>query len=60
MITTMLIINSLVTPVLSGIMIDSPIWSGLFTFFLILALWSANYVAVEIESPFGDDANDLP
>lgn len=26
----------------------------------VLALWGMNYVAVELEQPFGQDDNDLP
>merc|ERR1711865_503002 len=30
------------------------------TFMLVFAFWSINYIAVELEMPFGDDTNDLP
>ena len=26
---------------------------------MVMALWGINYIAAEIESPFGKDANDL-
>merc|ERR550532_2898610 len=29
-------------------------------FIAILAFWSLNYIAAEIEHPFGEDLNDLP
>lgn len=31
-----------------------------YTFFIVFIFWSLHYIAVEIEMPFGDDANDLP
>merc|ERR1739838_338174 len=35
-------------------------WAGLLTFITVLAFWCMNYIASEIEQPFGEDANDLP
>merc|ERR1712232_1044141 len=34
-------------------------WAFLFVFIQVFILWSLNFIAVEIENPFGTDANDL-
>merc|ERR1740121_2277687 len=43
-----------------GFAISSPVLGGSVAFILILGLWSIHYISVELEMPFGDDANDLP
>jgi len=40
--------------------LDTWYWCGLCSFLSCFALWSVNYIASEIEQPFGDDPNDLP
>mmetsp|Transcript_2044 Transcript_2044/g.5180 ORF Transcript_2044/g.5180 Transcript_2044/m.5180 type:complete len:645 (-) Transcript_2044:118-2052(-) len=60
MITFMLIGEWLMTPVLCGTAISSPVWAGIVTFFVTFAFWNIHYIAQELENPFGDDANDLP
>merc|ERR1740117_2062799 len=39
---------------------DHKHWAFIFTFVPVFGLWSLNYVAGELEMPFGDDPNDLP
>jgi len=34
-------------------------WAGVFTFIQVFILWALNSIAVEIENPFGGDANDI-
>merc|ERR1719424_2322765 len=36
------------------------LWAGILSFLIIMAYWSINYIALELEMPFGDDYNDLP
>merc|ERR1740123_82552 len=60
LLTLLLCINSLLVPIISAVLMRNRFWSPLFTFVLVFAFWGANYIAAEIESPFGDDANDLP
>jgi len=60
MITVSLIIHWIMMPVLMSILCHDWWWAGLLTFITVFSNWSINYVAQEIESPFGDDANDLP
>lgn len=60
LLTLLLVLNSVMTPIISAVLMRNYIWSPLFTFILSFAFWGANYIAAEIESPFGDDQNDLP
>ena len=39
---------------------DSLMWAGVLSFLVIMAFWSINFIAIELEMPFGDDLNDLP
>lgn len=38
---------------------DSVVWSGIYGFVQVVILWALNFIAVEIENPFGVDANDI-
>merc|ERR1711972_631067 len=58
--TTLLVLLTFVQPVIAAIFITSPTWCAALTFLSIFTLWSINYVAHEIERPFGDGNNDLP
>lgn len=60
MLTLLLVLNCVMTSVISALVLRNGFWSAWFTFVLVFAFWGANYIAAEIESPFGDDANDLP
>jgi len=55
----MLIIHSIITPV---VMVSWTSWTstaGMFTFIPVFTLWAMNYIATDIETPFGGAANDL-
>eukprot|EP00928_Gymnodinium_smaydae_P078806 TRINITY_DN62880_c0_g1_i1.p1 TRINITY_DN62880_c0_g1~~TRINITY_DN62880_c0_g1_i1.p1 ORF type:complete len:520 (+),score=87.75 TRINITY_DN62880_c0_g1_i1:75-1562(+) len=60
MMVLMLLFHAFVFPVLSAATVTSPVWCGVITFVVIFSYWSIHYIAVELEMPFGDDANDLP
>jgi len=60
LVSVMLCVSTISTPVVTGILIYTPHWAGILTFMLQFAFWSMNYIAAEIEMPFGDDLNDLP
>lgn len=60
MITLMLMIHWIITPVASCLIVDNLVWACVLTFITIFAFWCINYIAEEIEMPFGDDSNDLP
>jgi len=60
MIIVMLTIQSVVTPILTSMSSETAWWAGLITFVTVLSYWCMNYIASEIEQPFGEDYNDLP
>lgn len=57
---TMLLITTLLSPLINVILLDSIGASALMTFVVVAAFWSINYIAAELEMPYGDDPNDLP
>eukprot|EP00927_Polykrikos_kofoidii_P018952 TRINITY_DN1881_c0_g5_i1.p1 TRINITY_DN1881_c0_g5~~TRINITY_DN1881_c0_g5_i1.p1 ORF type:complete len:646 (+),score=80.32 TRINITY_DN1881_c0_g5_i1:83-2020(+) len=62
MITVMLLMHWIMTPLLAAIMIapEQRVLGAIVVFISVLSLWSLNYTAAELEMPFGDDPNDLP
>merc|ERR1719424_1132534 len=60
MISVMLLMHWFVAAVICATSIESPVWAGLLSFSVIISFWSINFIALELEDPFGDDANDLP
>lgn len=60
MLMVFLLVQVIMTPMICGLVLESAPWSGIFTFCSTFAFWGTNYIAVELESPFGDDSNDLP
>lgn len=60
MVSLLLVTASFVTPVICGMNMESKWWAAGLTFMCIFGFWAINYIAAEIEMPFGDDKNDLP
>jgi len=60
MITVMLLFHACITPIICATTVESPGYAAMVTFVVIFAYWSINYIALELEMPFGDDINDLP
>lgn len=60
MITGMLLVHWVVTPLLASQVVQSAWWAGILCFCIIGAFWSLIFIALEIDQPFGRDANDLP
>mmetsp|Transcript_69749 Transcript_69749/g.167449 ORF Transcript_69749/g.167449 Transcript_69749/m.167449 type:complete len:630 (+) Transcript_69749:67-1956(+) len=60
MITTMLMIQVLITPLIAGVGIESRTIGCGVTFLVIFASFGIHYIAQELENPYGDDPNDLP
>lgn len=60
MINTTLVFHTMLMPVLLSILCVDTWWVGIISAATITSFWSINYVAQEIECPFGDDTNDLP
>eukprot|EP00929_Paragymnodinium_shiwhaense_P041297 TRINITY_DN21467_c0_g3_i1.p1 TRINITY_DN21467_c0_g3~~TRINITY_DN21467_c0_g3_i1.p1 ORF type:complete len:558 (+),score=68.22 TRINITY_DN21467_c0_g3_i1:402-2075(+) len=46
--------------VVAGYTTQSPMAAFCYCFMSSFVFWSVNYIAIEIERPYGDDANDLP
>merc|ERR1712061_29803 len=53
----LLIMHWLMSPVIISQWVHSPIFAGTFVFIQVLIVWSLNFIAVEIDNPFGTDAN---
>merc|ERR1712176_1717840 len=60
MITVMMIVLWIGTPLLASQVVSSAWWAAIMSFFVTGAYWSLVYIAREIDQPFGSDANDLP
>lgn len=60
MIVTMLVIQWFLTPVIAAVLVGTPVWAFIVAFFPVFACWGINYIAGEIEQPFGTDYNDMP
>merc|ERR1711953_832976 len=52
--------QTFLTPLMITSLVKTKLWACLFTFVPIFAMFSVNYVGVELENPFGTDDNDLP
>lgn len=60
MIMVMLMFHWFATAFLVALSIESMPIGCIISFVVIFSFWSINYIATELEQPFGDDANDLP
>jgi len=56
----LLIINSMLTSLMMAQLVDEPVWAAVFSFVPVFGAFSLNFIASEIENPFGNDPNDLP
>eukprot|EP00929_Paragymnodinium_shiwhaense_P035295 TRINITY_DN19072_c0_g1_i1.p1 TRINITY_DN19072_c0_g1~~TRINITY_DN19072_c0_g1_i1.p1 ORF type:complete len:614 (+),score=96.86 TRINITY_DN19072_c0_g1_i1:184-2025(+) len=55
----LLLIHWMMTPVIIVHWCSNPLWAFVFSFIQVFILWSLNFIAVEIENPFGTDPNDI-
>jgi len=55
----LLIIHTLIVPMITSQWVNDWAWAFVFTLVQVVVLWSLNLVALEIENPFGKDANDM-
>eukprot|EP00931_Biecheleriopsis_adriatica_P008531 TRINITY_DN109696_c0_g1_i1.p1 TRINITY_DN109696_c0_g1~~TRINITY_DN109696_c0_g1_i1.p1 ORF type:complete len:554 (+),score=90.49 TRINITY_DN109696_c0_g1_i1:48-1709(+) len=51
---------SLLTPFFMATVCKNMFWAGTFTYLTLFGMFCLNYIARELEMPFGSDANDLP
>merc|ERR1711907_367011 len=57
MITIMLLVHLCLTTIVCASSVSSTVWAGVISFVIVMAFWSINFIAVELEMPFGDDPN---
>jgi hypothetical protein len=60
MATLLLLIHWVLAPIAAAFMIKNVVFCGVLTFVTVFVFWSINFIAAELEMPFGDDPNDLP
>lgn len=60
MIAALLLIMLLGIPCVMAMLIRNVVWAAVFTFVPIFGVFSLNFIAMELENPFGQDENDLP
>jgi len=60
MITFMLLFHWGITAFVCAASVETTVSAGMISFIVVFSFWSINYIAVELEQPFGDGKNDLP
>lgn len=55
----LLLMHMLGTPFVICQWVPEPYWAGAFAFTQVFILWSLNFIALELENPFGVDPNDI-
>lgn len=60
LLTAMIAAYTLIFPLTVAVVTTSLPFFLMLNFISVFAFWSLNYIATEIEMPFGEDANDLP
>merc|ERR1719247_1110255 len=60
MVTVMLLAQFGITVMACATSVESSAWAAFLSFLVVFSFWSINYIAIELEMPFGDDPNDLP
>mmetsp|Transcript_92134 Transcript_92134/g.176551 ORF Transcript_92134/g.176551 Transcript_92134/m.176551 type:complete len:514 (-) Transcript_92134:9-1550(-) len=55
----LLLLHMLVAPFVICQWVSEAIWAGIFAFMQVFILWSLLFIALELENPFGLDANDI-
>jgi predicted membrane chloride channel (bestrophin family) len=60
LISGLLFLDTVLTPIMIGQAVRSKVLAAIFTFIPIFGMYSLNFIASELENPFGTDENDLP
>jgi len=60
LITFLLFIHTVLTPMIISGLVESKVLCAIFSFIPLFGMFSLNFIAAELENPFGTDANDLP
>jgi len=59
LISFLLMLHLFLTPFIVSAFVQNHWWSAMITFVPVFGMFSVNFVATELEMPFGDDDNDL-
>lgn len=60
LIVSLLSLLTILTPIMIGQKVRNKLIASLLTFIPVFGMYSVNFIAMELENPFGIDANDLP
>mmetsp|Transcript_65256 Transcript_65256/g.169542 ORF Transcript_65256/g.169542 Transcript_65256/m.169542 type:complete len:607 (+) Transcript_65256:98-1918(+) len=60
LICLLLYLHTLLTPMLLSSILSNPIMCPMVTFMVLFGIHALNFIAIELENPFGEDDNDLP
>mmetsp|Transcript_26196 Transcript_26196/g.49431 ORF Transcript_26196/g.49431 Transcript_26196/m.49431 type:complete len:636 (-) Transcript_26196:463-2370(-) len=55
----LLLLHWFIVPFVVCQWVTEPVWAAVFSFIQVFILWALNFIAVELENPFGLDANDI-
>lgn len=60
LIATLLLLVMILTPLMLASLIHNTVFACLFSFLPVFGMFSINFIAAQLENPFGSDDNDLP
>merc|ERR1712139_347661 len=60
LLSTMLLLHWTLAPCLAALSVENMHCCWIVTFATVFSFWCINYIAAELEMPFGDNPNDLP
>jgi len=60
LIAMLLFLHMVLTPMMITVVIRTKFFAALITFVVIFGMFGVNFIASELENPFGSDQNDLP
>lgn len=55
----LLLMHWLIVPFVTAVWVPAAWWAAIFCFIQVFIFWTLNFIAVEIENPFGMDDNDI-
>lgn len=60
LIALLLLLHSILSPAIVAVLLNSLVFAPMVTFVQIFGLHAMNLISMQLEDPFGEDANDLP
>mmetsp|Transcript_79751 Transcript_79751/g.207261 ORF Transcript_79751/g.207261 Transcript_79751/m.207261 type:complete len:564 (-) Transcript_79751:120-1811(-) len=60
LIAVFMLLHTVWTPFMIAALVKEPLWAALIAFLPVFGMFSINFVATQLEMPFGQDDNDLP